>query len=124
MHLLFKVGQGEPIFVCQFDNSSRKSLIFKSFSCFLRKEQPFFTIALFLESYGLGFATSTGIVRHQYLNSTRDLLADEILSRPLAYEIGADYRYSCSGIVLLGFILEKIYGNSLEKLFVERLKKT
>lgn len=66
---------------------------------------------------------TSGIIRHQYLNSTRDLLIGEILSRPLAYEVGADYRYSCSGMILLGFILEKIYGDSLENLFEERLKK-
>ena len=66
---------------------------------------------------------TSGIVRHDYVNSERDALAKEILSRPLAYETGKDYRYSCSGMVLLGFILEKIYGVSLENLFEEKIKK-
>jgi CubicO group peptidase (beta-lactamase class C family) len=66
---------------------------------------------------------TSGIVRHQYVNSERDMVAKEILDQPLAYETGTDYRYSCSGMVLLGFVLEKIYGASLEKIFEERLKK-
>jgi CubicO group peptidase (beta-lactamase class C family) len=66
---------------------------------------------------------TSGIVRHQYVNSGQDAVAKEILAQPLAYETGKDYRYSCSGMVLLGFILEKIYGVSLETLFEERLKK-
>jgi CubicO group peptidase (beta-lactamase class C family) len=66
---------------------------------------------------------TSGIVRHDYVNSEREALAREILNRPLAFETGKDYRYSCSGMVLLGFILEKIYGVSLETLFEERIKK-
>lgn len=68
-------------------------------------------------------AHTSGIVRHQYVNSDHDLIANEILSHPLAYEVGKNYRYSCSGMVLLGLILEKIYGVSLENLFEEHLKK-
>lgn len=68
-------------------------------------------------------AHTSGIVRHPYMNSDHRLLAGEILSRPLAYEVGKDYQYSCSGMVLLGFILEKIYGESLENLFENRLKR-
>ena len=68
-------------------------------------------------------AHTSGIVRHQYVNSGQDAVAKEILAQPLAYETGKSYRYSCSGMVLLGFILEKIYGVSLETLFEERIKK-
>ena len=66
---------------------------------------------------------TSGIVRHQYVNSERNSVAKEILSRPLAYETGKDYRYSCSGMILLGYILEKLYGKTLEELFETRLKK-
>ena len=66
---------------------------------------------------------TSGIVRHQYVNSEREAVIAEILARPLAYEIGQDYRYSCSGMVLMGYILENIYQKPLEQLFEERLKK-
>ena len=66
---------------------------------------------------------TSGIVRHSYIHSGREYLIKEILSRPLKYEIGTDCVYSCSGMVLLGFILEKIYGESLENLFEKRIKQ-
>ena len=66
---------------------------------------------------------TSGIVRHSYIHSDREHLIKEILSRALKYEIGTDYVYSCSGMVLLGFILEKIYGESLENLFEKRIKQ-
>lgn len=66
---------------------------------------------------------TSGIVRHSYLHSDRENLIKEILSKPLKYETGKDYIYSCSGMVLLGFILEKIYGESLENLFEKRIKQ-
>ena len=66
---------------------------------------------------------TSGIVRHSYIHSGREYLIKEILSQPLKYEIGTDYVYSCSGMNLLGFILEKIYGESLENLFEKRIKQ-
>ena len=52
-----------------------------------------------------------------------DAVAKEILEAPLAFIPGSDYAYSCNGMILLGFILEKIYGKSLENIFEEHLKK-
>ena len=46
-----------------------------------------------------------------------------IMANPLAYPIGSDYIYSCNGTILLGYILEKLYGKTLDVLFEERLKK-
>lgn len=70
---------------------------------------------------------TSGIVRHNYSESligkSHDEFAEEILFQPLAYESGTDYVYSCSGMVLLGFILEKLYGDSLENIFEKYLKK-
>jgi len=66
---------------------------------------------------------TSGIVRHQYIYSDKEKVAREILAQPLAYEIGENYIYSCSGMVLLGFIIEKIYGDTLENVFEEKLKK-
>lgn len=70
---------------------------------------------------------TSGIVRHNYpqdlTGKSHNDVAKEILERPLRYEPGKDYVYSCSGMILLGFILEKIYGDSLENLFEKFLKK-
>ena len=49
--------------------------------------------------------------------------AAHILSAPLRFAPGTDYIYSCNGMILLGFILEKLYGKTLETLFQERLFK-
>lgn len=72
-------------------------------------------------------AHTSGIVRHNYSESligqNHDEFAREILSKPLAYESGTNYAYSCSGMVLLGFILEKIYDDSLENIFEKYVKK-
>ena len=66
---------------------------------------------------------TSGIVRHNYQNATHNEIAVEILGQPLQYETGTDYAYSCSGMVLLGFILEKIYRETLEEIFEKNLKK-
>lgn len=70
---------------------------------------------------------TSGIVRHNYsresTGKSHNAVAEEILNQPLGFEPGTDYGYSCSGMILLGFILEKIYGDSLEALFEKFLKK-
>lgn len=50
-------------------------------------------------------------------------VAEQILENPLAFKPGTNYVYSCNGMILLGFILEKVYGVSLETLFEEKLKQ-
>lgn len=65
-------------------------------------------------------------MRHEYSDAlkgqTHDAFAKEILAQPLKYPVGQDYRYSCSGMVLLGFILEKVHGDTLENLFEKYIK--
>lgn len=46
-----------------------------------------------------------------------------IIAAPLAFAPGKDYVYSCNGMILLGYILEKLYGKTLELLFEERIKE-
>lgn len=64
---------------------------------------------------------TSGIVRHQLTEQAakngRECIAEEILAYPLAYEPGENYIYSCNGYILLGFILEKIYGKTLEEIY-------
>ncbi len=69
---------------------------------------------------------TSGIVRIQMSEETarkgRYALAEQIFSAPLAFEPGSDYIYSCNGMILLGFILEIIYGDTLENIFERHLK--
>lgn len=66
---------------------------------------------------------TSGIVRHQYTGRGKEQIREEILNRPLAFAPGTNEQYSCSGMVLLGFALEGIYGEPLEMLFERNLKK-
>lgn len=49
--------------------------------------------------------------------NTYDNIAEKILALPLESAPGQDVRYSCPAFVLLGKILEKIYGARLDTLF-------
>ena len=51
-----------------------------------------------------------------------DAIAECILAAPLAFAPGTDYAYSCNGMNLLGFIVEKLYGQTMDALFEARLK--
>ena len=70
---------------------------------------------------------TSGIIRYEFPDDiyakTHDQIAEWILSHPLAFEIGTDYTYSCNGYILLGFILEKIYGKKLAEVFETELKQ-
>jgi len=52
-----------------------------------------------------------------------DVVAAYMLAHPLAFEPGSNYTYSCNGMFLLGFILEKLYGKTLDVLFEEKIKQ-
>jgi len=52
-----------------------------------------------------------------------DAVAAYMLAHPLAFEPGSNYTYSCNGMFLLGFILEKLYGKTLDVLFEEKIKQ-
>lgn len=69
---------------------------------------------------------TSGIVRCPILPEAaakgREAVAAQIIDFPLAFEPGTNYVYSCNGMILLGFILEKLYGVSLESLFETKLK--
>ena len=69
---------------------------------------------------------TSGIVRIPLLKEIcaqgTDATAALILSAPLAFAPGSNYVYSCNGMNLLGFIVEKLYGKTMDRLFEERLK--
>lgn len=54
---------------------------------------------------------------------TYDNVGDYILKIPSDVPIGTETLYSCPGYILLGKILEKIYGESLDKLFDKMIAK-
>ncbi len=60
----------------------------------------------------------------EYAARTHDEVASFILSTPLGYAPGTNYRYSCNGFILLGFILEKLWGMPLDKTFEHETKQT
>lgn len=70
---------------------------------------------------------TSGIIRYEISRETakegHDAAAEFILNKPLAYQPGSDYIYSCNGFILLGFILEKIYGKPLTEIFRLKIKE-
>lgn len=69
---------------------------------------------------------TSGIVRCPILpenvQNGREAVAKQIINNPLAFAPGESKVYSCNGMILLGYMLEKIYGKSLEEIFQEKLK--
>lgn len=67
---------------------------------------------------------TSGIVRveipREVTSRGREAIADYILAVPLAFAPGGCYRYSCTGYILLGFIVEKALGGPLDELFYSR----
>ncbi len=51
-----------------------------------------------------------------------DVIAAFILSFPLSFTPGSRCSYSCAGMMLLAYILEKIYGQTLDELFFVKIK--
>ena len=70
---------------------------------------------------------TSGIVRYDIPQNDADFgsnaVAKFILNTPLAFQPGTKHIYSCNGMILLGYILEKIYSLPLEKIFEKLLKK-
>ena len=70
---------------------------------------------------------TSGIVRceipQEAADAGNEAVAEFILNCPLAYTPGTCYTYSCNGMIILGYILEKIYGKALEEIFNEKIKK-
>ena len=70
--------------------------------------------------------THTVGIGHKALNkegNTYENIAEKILDIPLDIPIGTDVLYSCPGFILLGKILEKIFGKPLNECFDEHVAK-
>lgn len=70
---------------------------------------------------------SSGIVKCVLHEGTaaegRDSAIEQIFRTPRAFAPGTQYQYSCMGMILMGFVVEIVYGKPLEELYEERLKK-
>lgn len=70
---------------------------------------------------------TSGIVRYDIpqkaADDGNDAVAEFILGCPLAYTPGAGHVYSCNGMIILGYILEKLYKMPLENIFNLKIKK-
>ena len=65
-----------------------------------------------------------GFVDHMWIEHKTDDRAkalEAILNEPLAYPTGTDVKYSCIGYIVLGFLLEKVTGKSLDELSKEEV---
>lgn len=71
---------------------------------------------------------TSGIVRYDIpqdiADKGSDAVADFILHTPLSFTPDKSQQYSCNGMILLGYILEKIYQQPLEDIFNEKIKKS
>lgn len=66
-----------------------------------------------LMTHSAGFAPSYHLSE---VAESSENVVEELLSHPLDYAPGTDIRYSCMGYILLGKILEKIFGERLDTL--------
>lgn len=69
---------------------------------------------------------TSGILRYEIpqdvADAGGDAVAKFIIDTPLAFAPGTDMRYSCNGMILLGYILEKVYKMPLEEIFNLKIK--
>ncbi len=69
---------------------------------------------------------TSGIMRYpispEVCARNNDVIAADILSHDLEFSPGTQYLYSCPGMMLIGFILEKIYRQTLDELYFTRIK--
>lgn len=69
---------------------------------------------------------TSGIVRCPILPANaaegREAVANQIINNPLVFAPGSSRTYSCNGMILLGYIIEKIYDMSLENVFEKEIK--
>jgi CubicO group peptidase (beta-lactamase class C family) len=71
--------------------------------------------------------THTIGIGHKSLNkagNTYDNIAEKILEIPLDISIGENVLYSCPGFILLGKILEKVFGQRLDNAFDDLISKS
>lgn len=71
---------------------------------------------------------TSGIIRYKGIDNEiakkgKEEVAKFILSYPLKFKPGTNEKYSCNGMILLGFILEKVLDMPLDKAFEKYIKE-
>ena len=68
---------------------------------------------------------TSGMLRREFPDDVavrgRESIAEFILNTPLSYPTGTKYAYCCTGYILLGFILERVFGMPLDEAFARLL---
>lgn len=86
-------------------------------SKFFKTDKPITIKHLLTHTMGMGY-------KPLYESGVPDAqIADEILSLPDDIPVGSDVRYSCPGFILLGKIMEKVFGGRLNECFDDFVAK-
>ena len=86
-------------------------------SKFFKTDKPITVKHLLTHTMGMGY-------KPLYESGVPDAqIADEILSLPDDIPVGSDVRYSCPGFILLGKIMEKVFGGRLNECFDDFVAK-
>ncbi|MGI6653975.1 MAG: serine hydrolase domain-containing protein [Christensenellales bacterium] len=69
---------------------------------------------------------TSGVLRYEYPaevgRAGHKAVLRYILDSKLGFKPGTDFTYSCNGMMLLGFMLEKLYGKKLDEIWREQMK--
>jgi len=84
---------------------------------YFKTEKPLTVKHLLTHTMGIGHKP-LNIEENTYAN-----IAEKILKIPSDIPVGSDVLYSCPGFILLGKILEKVYGMPLNKCFDELVRR-
>lgn len=137
-HIAVRVGKGDRILYDTFRGGVDEHTVFDMAS--ITKSMSTTSLALIALDKGLlslddtvnkfyeteksftikNLLTHTSGVGNKSLNKegyTYENIAEKILGYPLDYPTGTKVVYSCSGFILLGKILEKVFGDRLDRCF-------
>ena len=94
----------------------------QTFFDFVSRDKKDITV-LELLTHSSGILRNASVITTEVVKKGKDAIAGAILSQPLGYAPGSQVVYSCSGYVLLGFIVEKVFGAPLDQVFYQRLHR-
>lgn len=128
---LYRSSEGEINQNTLFDMASVTKIVATSSLCFIAMDRGLISLSDKVSKFFdcpddkkdwtiFHLMTHTIGIGHKPLDKddvTYSNVADRILSIPLDVPVGSDVLYSCPGYILLGKILEKVFGERLDLLF-------